>query len=300
MKKILMILFFITSTSLAQTSVYVPYAVGGATDNIARLITKYNKELIIVNKPGAGGQLAIQEMVRKPGILLMVSHSLFVTNPIIYKNNIVYDPENYEILATVGAMPGVLLCRQGIKINNIKDLLSYEDPLTFATALPGGAEHLNTEILMSKMKNKKSITIIKYAGGGSKHLADLLGGHVDCVFGNLSTFLSIINDKRINVLISTHDITYVKKEIPIWRDIFNEEFYFQGLNVIVVDKRYQTEFKNNIVSELKNSIDNNLFKNDLLERGILPVINFGNEAIILNDKNNDQIKKIIVTNKISF
>jgi len=300
MKKILMILFFITSTSLAQTTLYVPFAPGGATDNIARLLTKYNKELLIVNKPGAGGQLAIQEMNRKPGMILMMGTAMFVTNPMIYKNNIVYDPENYEILATIGGMPSILVCRQDIKINNIKELISNESPLVFATSVPGGAEHLNTEILMTKIKNNKAITIIKYPNGGSKHVLDLMGGHVDCIFGNLSTFLPFINDKKVNILVSTHDISYIKKEIPIWKDVFNEEFYFQGLSIVLTDKRYSVEFKNKLILELRKSMNNDSFKNDLLERGISPIIMFGNEAFIMNNKIDDHIKKFIVTNKITF
>lgn len=286
---------FITHTSFANI-LYIPYSPGGISDVTGRLIVKNAKELVLINKPGASGQLAINEMNSVPGAMLITNFTMFVTNPLIYKNNLSYDPSNYEVVATAGIMPGILACNKKTGINTIQDLINYKQRLVFGTTVAGGAEHLNTEILIKKVK-KIDFTIIPYQGG-LKHYNDMLGGHIDCVFGNLPNMLPFMNDSRLSMLISTHDITHINKEIPDWKTVFSDEFYFQSLQVILVDKRYNDVIKNKITRLLKTSMDTPEFKDALAAKGLVPLVVFGDAAIAINDKYNNTVKEFIVNHNI--
>jgi len=299
MKRMLFIILFgITQTAFANTIFYIPYAVGGASDIVGRLVTKNSKELVPINKPGASGQLAIQEMNANPSVLLITNFTMYVTNPIIYKNTISYNIDNYEVLAIAGIMPGVLACNKKTGINNINDLLNYKDKLVLGTSIPGGAEHLNTEVLLTKINKNDLITVLPYNQGGIKQYVDLIGGHIDCVFGNLPTMLTFINDDKLNLIISTHDISHIKKGIPVWRSTFNEDFYFESLTIIVIDKRYPDKFKNKMLVELKSLMDTVEFKNELINRGLIPLVVFDKNAKEINDKYNNTVRDFILKTKI--
>jgi tripartite-type tricarboxylate transporter receptor subunit TctC len=299
MKKFfLILLFFITQNSFANSTLYVPYAPGGTVDTVSRMITRNSKEVVSINKPGASGQVALQEMALNPGAMIITGFTMFVTNPIIYKKSISYDVANYEVIATAGTMPGVLACNKKVSINNIQDLLNYKEKLVFGATVAGGAEHLNTEILLSHTKNDL-ITVIPYQGG-VKHYTDMLGGHIDCVFGILSNLLPFIDDPRLNVIVATHPIDNFRKNVPVWKNIFNKEFGFESIIVILIDKRQAPGIKNKILADLKSNMDTTEFKSELARRGVVPIILFDKEAQDINDKYNKLVQEVILKNNILF
>ena len=157
--------------------ILVPYAPGGATDIVARIVGEHLRELLgqsfyVENKPGAYGILAIEDMARaKPdGYTLMVGHSgVFAIAPALYANP-GYDPRHdFTPIGLIGSFQQVLVVHPLLPIHSISELIAVakEQPgkITYASAGVGSGGHLSTELLADMAGIK--LTHVPYRGTGA-------------------------------------------------------------------------------------------------------------------------------------
>jgi tripartite-type tricarboxylate transporter receptor subunit TctC len=291
----------ITSVFANQAQEFVVgFAVGGPSDTIARTLikNKLSSSYIVLNKPGAGGQLAIKEMQEKKTISLAVLENIFVANKTIYKEKLNYNPDNIEIIGLVASTPLLIACRRDLNFKTIDGLMNYKKDLTFALVSVGGVEDMASRLLFAKIK--KEHQIVYYSAGGNKPLLDLLGGHVDCYFSNLPTLSPYLNSDKLDLLISSQDISFTGKKVPVWGDIFKEKFPIQFTLALVVDKSLPSPQKDKFINDFQNELVSEELRKDMLNKGSIPIGIFGEAAKIEGEKILKQHQKVFNELDIKF
>lgn len=279
----------------AANPIYVPFAPGGMSDKITRLVADTNSNYYVINKPGAQGQLAISEMIKNPGPIVLATSPFYVSNPIILKDALSYDPNNLEVIALLGDTIGALACNKKTNINSVADIVNYQGVLSFGTAVRGGSEHIITEVFLEKI-NKKQHTVVMYAQGGNKHLLDLLGGHIDCVFGNMATILPFITNDKITLILTTHQ-TGLVNNVPTWKKQFGTEIGIRNSTAIVVDKRWPPELKTKILNDFKEALISKEFKKNLENLGHTYQVIIGPQANDEVQSHNRTLRNFLNNNK---
>lgn len=296
MKKLFLILILFTAmTSVNAVELTVHHAPGGPSDKITRLIAKNLPAYTIQNRPGAAGRIAVKHILQGNSVLTATIPQIYVTNPLMFPD-LEYNPEtDLEIIGVVAIMTNLLVCNSKLEIKNFKDLLATSRSLSFATSGYGSSDHIASEALFVHT-NAKHI-IIPYPSGGSKSVFDVLGGNVDCTFGNYATVKSIMNDPRVTVLFSSHATI---DKIPTWEQYFKETFPYQSYIALVIAKNMESEKKKQIISDISKVFSNKDYKDAVKELGLLPV--GSTELWTINSviKENKSLTRFIVNNKLQI
>ena len=129
----------------------VPYAAGGPTDVLARLVADYlgrdlKQTTIVENKPGAQGAIAAEAVVRaEPDgyTLFVTAASIMVLNPLLYKK-LSYDPQkDLRMLTVVTDLPVVMEVHPSVPAKTVKEFVAYAKAnpgkLNFGSAGTGGS-----------------------------------------------------------------------------------------------------------------------------------------------------------------
>ena len=204
--------------------VVVPWAAGGSTDSISRILaaklTEYTgQQFIIDNRAGATGTIghALVAKTAPDGYTLLVgSNSTFAIAPHLYKS-LQYDNETaFAPLSLLAISPQILSVHPSIPVKNVRELIALAkakpDALVFSSAGPGSTSHLATELLMNTAGVK--MIHIPYKGGGPSAQA-LLGGETMLSFVDVITALPFAKAGRLRPLAaSTVKRSLMMPELP--------------------------------------------------------------------------------------
>ena len=176
----------------------VPYAAGGPTDVLGRLVGEYlgrdlKQAVIVENKAGAQGAIGAEAVARSEPdgyTLFVTAASIFVLNPMLYKK-LPYDPvKDFRMLALVTDLPVVMELHPSVPARTVAEFVAYakQNPgkLNFGSAGTGGTIHLAGE--MFKQMAGIDMVHVPYKGAGPA-LTDLLSGNIQLMFDTLSTAL---------------------------------------------------------------------------------------------------------------
>jgi tripartite-type tricarboxylate transporter receptor subunit TctC len=181
---------------------------GGTTDMLAREIAHdmsgtLGQSVIVENKPGAGGNIAAQEVARAPadGYTLLVAFTSFGMNPALYKT-LPFDPvADFTPIALLAKDSSVLVTRADAPYRNLKDVIAQgkaaKKPLTFA--IGGTGSSLQMETYEFAAASGVPVTQIPFKGT-SPALADVLAGHVDMMFAAVSGARPLIQGGKLRAL----------------------------------------------------------------------------------------------------
>ena len=189
----------------------VPFAAGGPTDSIARLIAvpmgqALGQTVVVENVPGAGGTIASTKVSRAApdGYTMYIHHMGMATANALY-DKLPYDPmTSFDYIGQVADVPMVLLGKKDLPANNFKELEAYikanGSKVTMANAGPGAVSQLCGLLFQSRMGIK--LTNIPYKGTGPA-LTDLLGGQVDLLCDQTTQTIPYIKDGRVKAFGTT-------------------------------------------------------------------------------------------------
>jgi len=189
----------------------VPFAAGGPTDSIARLIAvpmgqSLGQTVVVENVPGAGGTIASTKVARAApdGYTIYIHHMGMATAQALY-DKLPYDPlTSFEYIGQVADVPMVLLGKKDLPANNFKELEAYikanGSKVTMANAGPGAVSQLCGLLFQSRMGVR--LTNIPYKGTGPA-LTDLLGGQVDLLCDQTTQTIPYIKDGRVKAFGTT-------------------------------------------------------------------------------------------------
>ncbi|UFN50135.1 tripartite tricarboxylate transporter substrate binding protein BugD [Roseomonas sp. OT10] len=168
-------------------SMVVPFAAGGPTDTVARLVAEamskdLGQTIVVENVGGAGGTLGASRVAqaRPDGYQILMHHIGMGTTPSLYRR-LSYDPVNgFETVGLVTEVPMTVVAKKGIAANNLAELVALMKKegtgINLANAGIGAASHLCGLLLQTAMQTQ--VTTVPYRGTGPA-ITDLLGGTVD-------------------------------------------------------------------------------------------------------------------------
>jgi len=153
----------------------VPFAAGGPTDVIARVVAQkltegLGQQVVVDNRAGAGGNLGMGIAAAAPadGHTLIVVSSSFVVNPGLYAS-IPYDPyKSFIPVSNMAASPNVFTVHPGVAARNMKELLTLvaADPKKFSVATPGVGTTPDLSAQLLKLTTKLDFVTVPFGGAG--------------------------------------------------------------------------------------------------------------------------------------
>ena len=186
----------------------VQYAAGGGADIVARetareLAKRAGQQIIVDNRPGAGGNLASELVAKSPpdGYTLLWAGNGNTINPSLYAK-MPYDPiRDLAAIALVGSVPSVLVVNPSLPVRNVKELIALAKAkpgaLTQGSGGNGSTEHLAGE--MFKSTAGVNMLHVPYKGGVLA-LTDVIGGQIALMFGNPVFALPHIQSGKVKAL----------------------------------------------------------------------------------------------------
>ncbi len=191
----------------------VPFAPGGGTDLIARLLSdglgkRLGQSFVALNRPGANTNLGTQSVVRsKPdGYTLVMASIGLAANPSLYRK-LAFEPlRDLAPISLIANSPTILVVHPSIPANSLPAMIKYlkERPgeLNYASYGAGSSPHLAAELFQATTGTK--IVHIPYGGGGPAALA-VVSNNVQMLFSSVLPVLGMIRGGSLKAIAIASD-----------------------------------------------------------------------------------------------
>lgn len=212
-----------TALPKGPITLVVPFAAGGATDIVSRLVAQKLSErlaraVVVENVAGGGGAIGaakVAKSVADGSVLLMGTIATHVINPLSTAQS-PYDPQrDFAPISLLAKVPNVLLVNNSVKAQNVKELIALlkAQPGTFVYGSSGigTPPHLSGELF--KAMAGVDIVHAPYKGGGPA-MTDLIGGQIPILFDVLSGAAAHIRSGSVRALAMTLD-----QRVPSFPDL---------------------------------------------------------------------------------
>jgi tripartite-type tricarboxylate transporter receptor subunit TctC len=191
--------------------IIVPFAPGGTFDIMARLIgqwltEKLGQPFVIENRPGAGGNIGTELVVRAPAdgyTLLLVGAANAISATLYEKLNFNFIRDIVPV-AGIARVPEVMVVNPSLPATTVRELIAYAKAnpgkLTMASGGIGTLSHVEGELF--KMMTGVNLVHVPYRGLGPA-LTDLLGGQVQVMFASMSASIEYVRAGKLRALAVT-------------------------------------------------------------------------------------------------
>ena len=184
---------------------------GGPTDIVARVLaqkltTQLGQQVVIDNKPGAGGNIGAELAARAPndGYTVFYNTSAIVINPALYGKASYDTLKDFVPVALTAAIPMVLVTHPSLVAKNMKEFVdlvkSKPGQMSYSSSGTGTITHLASAMLISHMG--LSAVHIPYKGS-APGLVDLVAGQTQFMTDTINTALPYIKDGRVRAIAVT-------------------------------------------------------------------------------------------------
>lgn len=201
----------------------VPFTPGGSTDILARVIGQklteaWGKQVVIDNRPGAGGNIGVDLVAKSPadGYTLVMGHiGTFGVNPTLYPK-LPYDPiKDFQPITLVALVPNMLSVNPALPAKSVKELVALAKAkpgtINFGSGGNGSAAHLAGEYF--KLMTKTEITHIPYRGT-SPAVTDLIAGQIQMMITGVPPTLTFAKSGKLRAL-----AVATSKRLPLLPDL---------------------------------------------------------------------------------
>jgi len=221
MRCLLLLLALIPLVAIAQTDfpsravrLVVPFAPGGSTDVVARLLSTklsegFRQPVVIENRPGAGATLGTEQVAKAApdGYTLLITALPSIVAGPLTSREVRYDPlKDFTHIAMIGSFPNALIVRADSPIDSVAALVAHAKAnpgkVFYGSAGPGSAGHLTGELL----RRRAGIDIVHVAyKGAAPAFADLLSGQLTADFDSVINAVNQARAGRIRLLAVSSD-----------------------------------------------------------------------------------------------
>lgn len=229
---------FALTAALAQTpeawptrsiNLIVPFAPGGSTDVIARVIADamrpiLRQSVLIDNRAGAGGSTGTAAIAKSEpdGYTIgMGTASTLAINPAVYKA-LPYDvTTDLAPVVNLASVPNIMAINPAVPARSMSEFVAYAKQgsgrLSYASAGVGSVSHLIGE--QFKLASNVEIAHVPYRGVGPA-LADVVAGHVEVIYDNLPTTLPMVQSGRLRALaVSSRQRLQILPDTPTFAEL---------------------------------------------------------------------------------
>ncbi len=201
----------------------VSYPPGGTVDLVGRVIGPelskiLGQSVVVENKGGAGGMIGGSSVARsKPdGYTLLLDASNFAQNPAL-RSKMNFDAlKDFTPVSLLLKVPNILVVNPKSTIKSVPELIAagkdHDNPVYFASAGPGSAQHLAGELF--NVLTETDLIHVPYKGGGPA-MIDVMGGQVPLMFASLgSSWAHIQNGQLRAVAVGGTERSALMPEVP--------------------------------------------------------------------------------------
>jgi tripartite-type tricarboxylate transporter receptor subunit TctC len=277
------------SSSSRPIKIVVPFAPGGGNDVIARQLAKELSDLrkqsvLVENKPGAGGNIGTEYVVRAPAdeITLLLGHTGTVSiNPALL-NTGMDATRDLEPIALLASTSLVLVVAQDSKIKSVQNLIDLSNqrkiPFNYGSSGNGTGGHLTGEFFKEVTGVKMSHIPYK---GTSPALVDVAGGQLDFMFSVIPPAMALIQSGKLRAIAVTS-----KKRLSILPEVPTiAESNIKSLNNFDSSVSYGVLSSNKISPAIAKELSSQIlkigggpeFQSKLLAEGAVPALGNGAE-----------------------
>src|SRR3989454_6876268 len=200
----------------------VPYAAGGPTDTVARVVAQSMSKLlgqtiVVENKPSAGGIIAPEQVknAKPDGYTILIHHIGMATTPALYRELRFNPLTDFDYIGLINDVPMTIIAKPGMPAKDFKEFLAYikanKDKVTYANAGIGAASHLCGMLFMSAIQT--DFLTVPYKGTAPA-MNDLLGGQVDFMCDQTTNTTAQIKGGKVKAYAVTS-----KKRVPSLQEI---------------------------------------------------------------------------------
>lgn len=202
-------------------TIVVPFAPGGATDIVARLVAEelrqqFNQSFVVQNRTGAAGNIGLEAVVRAPAdgyTLLQATMGSLTTNPHLYKDAKFRVDRDLLPISMTFKVDHILIVNPSVPAKSVKELVALakanSDKLTYGSAGVGSSVQMFAVLL--EMRTGIKLRHVPYKGSAPA-LADVVGGHIDMLMDSVPTSLPQIEAGKTRALAVTSGVR--NKRLP--------------------------------------------------------------------------------------
>ncbi|MEY3871258.1 MAG: hypothetical protein RLZZ296_253 [Pseudomonadota bacterium] len=288
----------------------VPFAPGGTTDIVARVISEplakaLGQNVIVENKAGGGGIVGAMETVRATpdGYLLGVATvSTTATNPAI-NTKITYNPlTDFTPIVNIAATPNIIAVHPSFPARNYKEFVAElkKNPgkYSYASSGTGGIGHLQTELF--KNLTKTFVTHIPYRGAGPA-LNDTVAGQVPIIFDNLPSALPFILQKRlIPIVVAAPQRVPALPDVPTFKEVGLEPVNRMAYYGILGPKALPKEVVDKVNAGVRKALEDPAVRKRIEDTGSLIVGNTPEQFAAQIKAEFEVYKKVVTDSKLTL
>jgi tripartite-type tricarboxylate transporter receptor subunit TctC len=265
-----------------SVTIVAPSAPGGMYSILARLIgakleRRYGKSFIVENRPGASSVTGAVAVVRAPadGYTLMVATSSTMATNVSLHKNLPYDPlADFVPLVLIARSPEVLLINAALAAHSIAELvaLARATPggLSFGSAGPGTAQHLNGEMLRAALGIEMHHVPYK---GIQPALNDLAGGHIALMTAPIPVALPLAQGAKVRMLgVTTRERVEAISDVPTLAEIGVPGYNAASWFMLVAPARTPWPIVDKLHTDLRAVLaEADVREEFILRQGLIPV-----------------------------
>ena len=228
LKKLLWLLAAIPVLASAQTypnkavRMIVPFAPGGASDLVGRILQPRMSELlgqqvVVENRAGASGNIGMEAAAKSPpdGYTIYLGNvGTVALNPAVFPKLGVTPTKDFIAITQVVDVPGVLVVNPELQARTVKEVVAiakaYPGKLNYASPGSGSQNRLEMEVFR-KVAGGLDMVHVPYKGGAGPAVAGLAGGETHLMFVTASSAMTFVKNGRIRLIAVTS-----AKRLPVF------------------------------------------------------------------------------------
>lgn len=264
------------------TTIVVPFAAGGGSDLLARLVAqkleeRLGKPFVVENRPGAATTLAAMQVVRSApdGYTLMQATSSTMAINVSMMKKLPYEPlKDLVPVALLSSSPFILVVAASSPIKSVADLIATAkakpNTLNYGSGGPGSMHHLSTELLLSLTGTR--MTHVPYKATPPA-MNDLLAGHIQVLFGDTTSILPFVQQGQVRALaVSTAQRSEALPDVPTVAEAGVPGFESASWQMLVAPGGTPAEIVARLNGEIHTIFSDPAVKQELNRRGVGPAL----------------------------
>jgi tripartite-type tricarboxylate transporter receptor subunit TctC len=261
--------------------IVVPYTPGGTVDLLARalaphLTKAWGQQIVVDNRPGAGGSVGAEYVANAPGdgyTLLLSTNSPLTTNVAVFKT-ITYDPlKDFVPIIIAGENSLVLAINPKLPVQSLNDLvaLAKKEPGQLISASSGNGATSHMSLGEFEKRTGVKVTHVPYRGGVPS-LTAVISGEAQMVFSDVVPTAPMIRDGRVRALATTGlNRSGVTPDVPTLNELGLKDFSVTAWLPMVAPKGTPKDVVDKLNSEVNKILKDSEFRAQIIKIGIDPV-----------------------------
>lgn len=265
-----------------QVTIVVPFAAGGTTDIVARLMARklgqmWNQSVVVDNRPGAGGNIGAGIVARAAPdgyTILLTSGSIVTVNPHLYKS-MGFNVKELTPVTNIASGPMVVVVHPSVPAKNVQELIALAKAkpgtLNFGSAGYGSQVHMAGENFADAAHIE--IVHVPYKGEAVAY-TDLLGGQIQMIVGNIAAASVYVKSGQLRALgVTSKERSKMLPEVPTVDESGLPGFENAGWFGFMVPAGTSSDIVDKIYRDTAKALADSETQTALTEQGMTPIGN---------------------------